>query len=532
MYKSKTLRFLASVMLALILFVSIPFHTAEAKSYTEADVVKMFKGDKELDKDKVLEIISTMDLTAKQRNFFKVIIPLAIQDMIDNDILASLTIAQSVWEGGWGVGNIAMVANNIFGIQAASNWDGKVYCTTTKQVYKNYAEAKKAGGKRFFRAYDSWAESLNDHSNLFLNSDRYEVFIGLRDYKVACKYVYSTGYATSKDYPNELISTIESHKLTIFDAIAKEILKAREQALKVMPTSVSINASKITLGLGSSFTLKATVQPADANPEITWSTSKNGISVDEGVIVADKTGVTNIIAETVNGMGVECTVTVLENFDFVVIGSKLEQYTGNSRITAIPAGVSSINANSFKNKTGLSEVIIPAAVKSISSSAFAGCDKGLVICGYEGSYAESFANKNKFEFKSITNILFNKTNNFATDISPLSTIPEVLTSLGKEADIKDKFDEQLDSNSAEFIGTGFTVTVNGVNYKAVVKGDINGDGIISQNDFQTIERYFKNLKKLDGVQFAAADIDSNGKICASDYLKIKYAFQNGSRNFQ
>jgi uncharacterized protein YjdB len=134
---------------------------------------------------------------------------------------------------------------------------------------------------------------------------------------------------------------------------AKEILKAREIAASIMPTSVSINASRVTLGLGSTFTLKATVQPSNANGEITWSTNKGGLSISEGVISADKLGVTNVIAETVNGMGVECTVTVLENFDFVVVGSALTQYTGNGKIASVPADVSTLSANAFKNKKSL-----------------------------------------------------------------------------------------------------------------------------------------------------------------------------------
>lgn len=530
MRKNKILRTLASVVLALIFIINIPLPSAEAKSYTEADVIKMFKGDTELDVDKVLNVIAGMDLNTKQRNFFKVIIPLAVQDMIDNDILASLTIAQSVWEGGWGVGNIAIVANNIFGIMAAPSWEGKVYCTTNKQVYKDYASAKKGGGSRFFRAYDSWADSLSDHSQLFLNSDRYEVFIGLRDYKAACKYVYSTGYATSKNYPNELIGTIESHNLTIFDTIAKEILKAREIASSIMPTSVSINASKITIGLGSQFTLKATVQPSNANSTITWSTDKSGLGISEGVISADKVGVSNVLAETVNGMGVECQVTVLENFDFIVVGGAVEQYTGSGKIAAIPSGVSSISANSFKNKKSLNEIIIPSEVKSISSKAFSGCDSSLTVCGYVGSYAETYAKKNNYTFKSITNVLFDTTKHFATSVSSKSTVSEILVSLGKEATVKDKYDEEITTSYDKFVGTGYTITVDKKEYTVAVNGDINGDGMISAADYQAVLRYFKNLKRLDGVQFVAADVNEDGVVNASDYILIKHAFQTGSRD--
>ena len=530
MRKNKILRSLASVLLALILIINIPIPAAEAKTFTEADVIKLFKGDTELDLDKLDSVIAGMSLNTKQRNFFKVIIPLAVQDMIDNDILASLTISQSVWEGGWGVGNMAVVANNIFGIMAAPNWGGKVYCTTTKQVYPTYAAAKAGGGSRFFRAYDSWAESLKDHSNLFLTSDRYEVFVGLRDYKAACKYVYSTGYATSSDYPNELIGTIESHNLTIFDTIAKEILRAREVAASIMPTSVSINASKITIGLGSSFTLKATVQPSDANNTIYWTTDKNGVSISEGVISADKVGVTTVLAETVNGMGVECEVTVLKNFDFIVVGGAIEKYTGNAKTVVIPSGISSLGANSCKSKTTLGEVIIPPEVKSISSKAFAGCESSMTICGYSGSYAEEYAKKNNFDFKSITNILLDNSKCFATAVSSKSTVTEIMVSLGKTATVKDKYAEEISADGDKFVGTGCTITVDGKDYTIAVKGDINGDGIISTIDYQSVLRYFKNLKRLDGVQYIAADVNEDGVVNASDYILIKHAFHSGSRD--
>lgn len=532
MRKSKFLRAVASVILALVFIINIPTQKAEAKSYTEAEVIKMFKGDTELDTDKVLDVISGMSLNTKQKNYFKVVIPLAVQDMIDNDILASLTIAQSVWEGGWGVGNIAVVAKNIFGIMAAPSWKGKVYNTTTKKVYDTYAEAKAGGGSRFFRAYDSWAESIEDHSELFLNSDRYEVFIGLRDYKEACKYVYSTGYATTKNYPNELIGTIESHNLTLFDTIAKEILKAREAASSIMPTSVSINASKITLGLGSKFTLTATVQPSNANKTISWTSSKNTLSITEGVVTADKVGVSKVMAETVNGMGVECEVTVLKNFDYIVAGGAIEQYTGNAKIATIPSGVTSIRANSFENKKALNEIIIPSAVKSISSTAFSGCNSSMTICGYVGSYAEKYAKKNNFTFKSITNILFDETRNFATEVSSKSTVPEVMASIGKNANIKDVYSVEMNESLDKFIGTGCTITVDGTEYTVAVKGDINGDGIISKTDYQTILRYFKKLKHLDGAEFVAADVNNDGVITATDYFKIKYAFQNGDREIK
>jgi peptidoglycan hydrolase-like protein with peptidoglycan-binding domain len=77
-----------------------------------------------------------------------------------------------------------------------------------------------------------------------------------------------------------------------------------------------------------------------------------------------------------------------------------------------------------------------------------------------------------------------------------------------------------------------TATAEGKDYTVSVKGDINCDGLISTADFQTVQRYFKSLKHLDGAQFDAADVNDDGVITSYDYLKIKLAFQTGSRDIK
>ena len=66
----------------------------------------------------------------------------------------------------------------------------------------------------------------------------------------------------------------------------------------------------------------------------------------------------------------------------------------------------------------------------------------MVICGYEGSYAEKFANKNNFTFKSLTNVLIDDNQFLATDISPKSTVSEIIASVGSDAVIENKYNEK------------------------------------------------------------------------------------------
>ena len=73
--------------------------------------------------------------------------------------------------------------------------------------------------------------------------------------------------------------------------------------------------------------------------------------------------------------------------------------TGLTSIT-IPDGVTEIGITVFSGCTGLTSITIPASVTEIGDSAFAGCDN-IVINGYSGSYAETYANENELAFAAI-----------------------------------------------------------------------------------------------------------------------------------
>lgn len=149
--------------------------------------------------------------TDEQRAFIEKIGKMAAADMKKTGILASLTIAQAIFESGWGKSGLTAKANNLFGIKGSYNgasyscktqeWDGTKYVTITAA----------------FRKYPSWAESVADHSALFLRLDRYANLRGCTDYKKACQYVREDGYATDPNYTTKLIQAIESYGLTKYD---------------------------------------------------------------------------------------------------------------------------------------------------------------------------------------------------------------------------------------------------------------------------------------------------------------------------
>ncbi len=79
--------------------------------------------------------------------------------------------------------------------------------------------------------------------------------------------------------------------------------------------------------------------------------------------------------------------------------------------------------------------------------------------------------------------------------------------------------------SKSLVGTGTTISlvIDGVTVDtvtAMIRGDINGDGKISSNDYLLITRHIAK-PSLTGLKLEAADADNNGLVRTTDYLKVK-----------
>lgn len=148
--------------------------------------------------------------------FLQTIKPYVIADMKKAPfILASLTTAQAIIESAWGKSGLTQKANNLFGIKGTYN--GQSVTMRTREVFNGKTTYVNAA----FRKYPTWAESIADHSK-FLSTKRYVKLHGLRDYKLACKYIKDAGYATDPNYTKVLINTIEKYKLYEWDNMVGE----------------------------------------------------------------------------------------------------------------------------------------------------------------------------------------------------------------------------------------------------------------------------------------------------------------------
>ena len=76
-------------------------------------------------------------------------------------------------------------------------------------------------------------------------------------------------------------------------------------------TSVSLDKTQLSLEVGGSDTLTATMQPSNATDKITWTTSAPGVAtVTDGVVNAVGIGTAVITATTTSGKTASCTVSV------------------------------------------------------------------------------------------------------------------------------------------------------------------------------------------------------------------------------
>lgn len=149
-----------------------------------------------------------------KQEFIEKVGKMAADSMQETKILASLTTAQAILESSYGQSGLTQRGNALFGIKATSSWKGKAYSSKTKECYDgiNFVEIQAA-----FRAYDTWEESIEDHSRLLTTATRYKALIGEKDYKKACQEIQKAGYATDPGYANKLIQLIEQYKLYKYD---------------------------------------------------------------------------------------------------------------------------------------------------------------------------------------------------------------------------------------------------------------------------------------------------------------------------
>ncbi|GEC73118.1 LysM domain-containing protein [Flavobacterium flevense] len=133
----------------------------------------------------------------------------AMGNMKTYGIPASIILAQGILESGAGRGDLAVSANNHFGIKCHADWKG------------DSVRHDDDSSQECFRKYNKVAESYKDHALFLTGKGRYASLFTLDkdDYKAWAKGLRKAGYATDPRYPDKLISYIERYNLGQYDAM-------------------------------------------------------------------------------------------------------------------------------------------------------------------------------------------------------------------------------------------------------------------------------------------------------------------------
>ena len=136
---------------------------------------------------------------------------MAIAEMHEYSIPASITLAQGILESGNGNSELSVKSRNHFGIKCHKGWTGK-------KVYHDDDEEQEC-----FRKYKNVSDSYRDHSEFLKNRERYaELFTyKITDYKSWARGLKKAGYATNPEYATKLIGLIERFDLAQYDTASK-----------------------------------------------------------------------------------------------------------------------------------------------------------------------------------------------------------------------------------------------------------------------------------------------------------------------
>lgn len=143
---------------------------------------------------------------------------LAIQEMKRAKVPASITLSQAILESKYGTSELALQANNHFGIKAEPTWD-----SSDRHCMYSYEWNEK---KRCmypvlscFRQYESLEDCFIGHSNFLVERPYYtQLFtLDIKDFKAWAHGLQKAGYATDPNYANKLIAVINRYQLQQYD---------------------------------------------------------------------------------------------------------------------------------------------------------------------------------------------------------------------------------------------------------------------------------------------------------------------------
>lgn len=239
------------------------------------------------------------------RTFVKNCVPLAQECEEKYKLLSSLTLAQAIVETGYNdekgdssLSELAINANNLFGIKATADWTGEIY---TKQTQEWDGE-KYITITANFRKYPTMRACFEDRALKLTTMDRYKNLVGCYDIELAAKYIQQDGWATSPTYTDTLLDRVKKYDLTQYDLHKKEV-----------------KSMKLKIGFASSgdiWTIKNKLKELS----ITDYTENDGYIITN---ISLTSGDVATIQELCESLGIPCVEYVEENDDMAKLKERL-----------------------------------------------------------------------------------------------------------------------------------------------------------------------------------------------------------------
>lgn len=374
----------------------------------------------------------------------------------------------------------------------------------------------KANGKAF-QAYD-----LSLLPSGTTASGPFTLTIGQPDSYSSSAKLYDANGAIATDYSSDcFIAT-----LSALGPVA--LIDVNEATGDTAVTSVKLNRSALSLEVGETGKLSATVRPdSAADKSIIWSSSKTDVASvsSNGTVTAKKTGTAVITATATNGKSASCTVTVT--------GGTTDPDPGQPE-AAVSADVALRNAGladrnpsfrlALKHAKNVTTVRVrftvdarTVSVTGLSGFQVLGQPKGSVANGkYTGEVMLAYLSDGRTAFTQTeeTGIASFVTNGD----TPTLKITGVTLS-GWDSDGKAIFGTtgSIDPDEVKFVATTY---------------DLNGDGKVDQLDITVAQAAYQarstesdwNTPGANGVAPSACDVTGDGVVDIQDLIAIYLNF--------
>ena len=121
-------------------------------------------------------------------------------------------------------------------------------------------------------------------------------------------------------------------------------------------------------------------------------------------------------------------------------------------------------------------------------------------------------------------IIVDEENNYLYNIDYNTSVVNLLSKINTSGNILIKNNKDLLLNDSNLVGTGSKVSVqfliNNVSYDIIIRGDINGNGILDFQDVLHIANYiYADEIDIDDIYIIASDYDNNGLYNLEDIMK-------------